>query len=161
MFWNPGTSGPPRSAWPATGLRTGTEDGCGGAETTCGSATSPGGGPPTITAAGPSSSESAGAGGRPPGGVYFWPPGDGGWGGGGGVRGGLRPAAEHLGGKPPDQARRDKLPAGGTADPRGEASADGGPKDRREGTEAVPSAGEGIRPFRHAAASAAPPAGGK
>jgi hypothetical protein len=38
---------------------------------------------------------------------------------------------------------------------------DGGPKDRREGNEAVPPAGQGTRPFRHTAASAAPLVGGK
>src|SRR4030042_3663238 len=43
------------------------EDGCGGAEITCGWARSPGDGPPTTTAAGPSLPELAGPGYRPPG----------------------------------------------------------------------------------------------
>ncbi len=50
-------------------------NGCGGAETTSGSAMSPGDGPPTITAAGPSPPTSAGSGFRPRGEMSTGPPG--------------------------------------------------------------------------------------
>ncbi len=75
---------------------------------------------------------------------------------GGEREGGLRKAPEHRGGKAPDQARGDELRPGGPVDPRGEAPAGGGPEDRREGTEAIPSAGQGTRPVRHTAASDSP-----
>ena len=80
---------------------------------------------------------------------------------GGEREGGLRKAPEHRGGKAPDQARGDELHPGGPVDPRGEAPAGGGPEGRREGTEAIPSAGQGTRPVRLTAASEARPPGGQ
>src|SRR5512143_3264189 len=75
--------------------------------------------------------------------------------------GGLHTAPERCGWKAPDQARGDELRPGGPVDPGGEAPAGDRPEGRREGTEAVPSAGQGTGPVRLPAAGEALPPGGE
>ena len=75
--------------------------------------------------------------------------------------GGLREAPEHRRGEAPHQARGDELHPGSPGDPRGEAPTRGCPEGRCEGTEAIPSAGQGTGPIRLPSASEARPPGGQ